>query len=255
MTPFYDHDGITLFHGDCRHILPALDAEIADVVILDPPYGDTSLEWDRPIPDLALRMLPMLKRGGSLWCFGSMRMFLDQRIDFAGWSFAQDLVWEKHNGSGFHADRFRRVHEHALQFYPAGVPWGEVFKAPVTTPDATARTVRRKSRPAHTGNIGASAYASEDGGPRLMRSVVYVPSCHGVADNETQKPDGIVRPPIEFSCPPGGLVLDPTAGAGTSLVVARDTGRRAIGIELRRDQCEAIVRRLSQGSLFGKGAA
>ena len=48
-TPYYSRDGITIYHGDCREILPHLKA---DVVISDPPYGVGYAEWDADIPDL-----------------------------------------------------------------------------------------------------------------------------------------------------------------------------------------------------------
>ena len=164
--------GITLIHGDALKVLPTIAPGSIDAVIADVPYGETSLKWDRwPAGWLELR-LPLLKPSGSLWCFGSMRMFLDEVAEFEGWRFVQDVVWEKQNGSGLHNDRFRRVHEHACQFVPKAQVWADMFKAPVTTPDATARTVRRKARPAHWGAIGNEhVFTSEDGGPRLMRSV------------------------------------------------------------------------------------
>ena len=97
--------------------------------------------------------------------------------------------------------------------------------------------------------MGPSTYTSEDGGPKLMESVIYARSCHGYAVNETQKPEAIVAPLIQYSVPPGGLVVDCFAGSGTTLAVARKTGRRSIGIELREDQCQRIVERLSQREL------
>ena len=42
MTPYYDHAGITIYHGDCREILPTL--EPVDLVLTDPPYG---IRWKR----------------------------------------------------------------------------------------------------------------------------------------------------------------------------------------------------------------
>src|SRR3546814_5592817 len=59
--------------------------------------------------------------------------------------------------------------------------------------DAVAKQVRRKTRPTHTGDIDLGAYRSEDGGPRLQRSVIDVRSCHGHAEHPTQKPLGIIR--------------------------------------------------------------
>lgn len=175
-------------------------------------------------------------------------MFLDKVGQFAGWKLAQDIVWEKHNGSNSANDRFRRLHELALHFYRG--KWGTCYKDPQYTNDATARTVRRKKRPPHWGEIGESHYTSKDGGPRLMGSVIYAKSCHGYAVNETQKPEAIVMPLVEYSVPKGGLVIDCFAGSGTTLSVARKTGRRSIGIEKREAQCREIVNRLAQGDLL-----
>jgi site-specific DNA-methyltransferase (adenine-specific) len=155
-------------------------------------------------------------------------------------------VWEKHNGAGFFNDRFRTVHEIVAHFYKCDVKWGYVYKAPQFTNDATPRTVRRKERPAHlTGARGPSHYVSEDGGPRLMRSVLYVRSEHGRAVHPTQKPEGIVEPLLLYSCPPGGIVLDPFGGAGTTAVVARKTGRHAVLFELNPEYAAMAERRLT----------
>lgn len=225
------------------HILPTLPH--ADAIITDPPYGVTSLEWDKwpdGWPEVAAQA------ADQLWCFGSMRMFLDKWEQFSKWKMAQDIVWEKHNGSNSANDRFRRIHELALHFYRG--KWKELYKKPQYTNDATARTLRRKKRTQHWGKIGNSDYFSVDGGPRLMSSVIYARSCHGHAVNEAQKPEAIVIPLVEYSVPDGGLVVDCFAGSGTTLAVAKKTGRRAIGIEKRPEQCRFIVERLAQGELL-----
>ncbi|MCK6475298.1 MAG: site-specific DNA-methyltransferase [Phycisphaerales bacterium] len=228
--------------GDCRHVLPTLEAGSVDVVIADPPYGDTSLEWDRKVSGWSKHLMRLLKPGGSLWVWHSLRYFADVLGELQGWSLAQDVVWEKHNGSNFHADRFRRVHELASHWYYGR--WSNVYKSVQTTPDATKRAVRRKARPAHTGNIGEASYASVDGGPRLMRSVMHVRSCHGKAIHPTQKPIGVLMPLIEYSCPVGGTVLDPFAGSGSTGEAATLTGRSFIGIEIDPDMAARATRRL-----------
>ncbi len=251
MKPYYQDDSTELYVGDCREILPEfLGNRTFDLTIADPPYGDTSLAWDVPVDDW-LRQLPaLLNPWASLWLFGSMRSILKAGGKLSTWKFAQDVVWEKHNGSSFHADRFKRVHEHVLQFYLG--EWANVHKSPVFTQDATKRTVRRKKRPPHTGNIEASAYASQDGGPRFMRSVLQVRSCHGEAVHPTQKPLGILTPFIEYSCPPRGTVLDPFAGSGSTLLAAKLLGRKAVGIEINEEYAELAVKRLAQEVLpFG----
>lgn len=182
-----------------------------------------------------------------MWVFGSFRYFAACFAEnmFAGWQIAQEIVWEKHNGSSFHADRFKRVHELAVHFYPIKTPWREIYKDPQFTSDATKRTVRRKGRPPHTGHIEAGSYTSEDGGPRLMRSVIYARSCHGFAQHPTQKPEEIVEPLLRFSCPPGGLVLDMFAGSGTTGVVAATHGRSFIGVELSPEYFQKAQQRVS----------
>ncbi len=61
----------------------------------------------------------------------------------------------------------------------------------------------------------------------------------------TQKPVQALRPLIESFCKPGGLVLDPFSGSGSTLVAARDTGRNWLGIELSREHFETATRRLN----------
>ncbi len=242
IEPYYADDSVTLYHGDCREILPHLGP--VDCVVADPPYVETAHEWDRwPAgwPELVAEVTR------SMWCFGSMRMFLDRAPEFRSWKFSQDIVWEKHNGSGFAADRFKRVHEHVTHWYLG--PWATIHHDTPTTADATARQVRRKARPAHMGYVEASSYSSDDGGPRLMRSVIPVRSMHGKALKSTQKPVGILVPPIRYACPPGGTVLDPFAGSGSTAEAARLIGRKSILIEVCEADCELIVQRMSQGVL------
>ncbi|MGW7630505.1 DNA-methyltransferase [Streptomyces griseoincarnatus] len=242
MKPYWEDPdaGLALYLGDMREVLPALDLH-ADLVVADPPYAETSLAWDRwpdGWPTLAATV------ASSMWCFGSMRMFLDRRDDFTGWKLSQDFVWEKHNGSGFARDRFRRVHETATHWYRGN--WASIHHEVPLIPaqfDAKGRTTSSSAVVVpHTGKIGAHSYA--DTGMRLARSVRRCPSVRrGI--HPTQKPVEVVRELIEYACPPGGLVLDPFAGSGSTLDAALRCGRRATGIEANEEYAEAAARRLS----------
>lgn len=242
--PYYAHAGITIYHGDMLSLCDdrglSFDGTF-DICVTDPPYGDTSLDWDKRIAGWP-QLIPALQ----IWCFGSFRMFMDMAKEdcWNGWKLAQEIVWEKHNGSSFHADRFKRVHELVAHFYRG--EWSQTYRSPVTTPDATARAVRRKTRPAHTGHIEDSVYLSHDGGPRLMRSVIRARSCHGYAEHPTQKPLDIIEPLLRYSLPSGGCVMDPFMGSGTVLVAAKAIGARAVGIEIEEKYCEIAAKRLSQ---------
>jgi len=248
VRPYFEQDGIAIYHGDCLDVLPALGALEASMVLADPNYGETKLDWDKLDFGWLSAVDGAAALNASLWCWGSFRMFLAVGHMFGdcGWRLAQDVVWEKHNGSGFAADRFKRVHELAAQFYRKRAAWADVYKARVTTPDAVPRQVRRKRRPPHMGNVEKGHYVSLDGGPRLQRSVIYARSCHGYADLTGQKPIAVVRPLIEHSCPPGELVIDPMMGSGTTLVVAKSLGRRAVGIDRSEARCEGAAKRLVQ---------
>lgn len=244
ITPFYDDGTVALYLGDMREVLPALGVR-ANLVVADPPYAETSLAWDRwpdGWPALAATV------SSSMWCFGSMRMFLDRRDDFTAWRLSQDVIWEKHNGSGFATDRFRRVHETALHWYRGA--WRDrvhaVPRVPRTGPKVNG--VRGADNAfAHTGAVAARSY--NDDGTRLARSVLQVRSTHRHAIHPSQKPVDLLRPLIEYACPPGGLILDPFAGSGATLEAARLTGRRAIGIERHEPYLEAAALRLAQAPL------
>jgi site-specific DNA-methyltransferase (adenine-specific) len=262
ITPYWHDDdaGLALYLGDCREILPELGLQ-ADLIVADPPFGETSLDWDCwPIGWLKAAAA----HASSLWCFGSQRMFFDHLAEFrADWTLSQDVVghdedgrpvtsdvhvvWEKHNGTGFAKDRFKRVHEHALHWYRG--PWGaqhqDTPRETYTGPDKHARA-RYDDRAAHAGAIKAVTY--RDDGTRLMRSVIKVKSVRG-GINETEKPLPLLEPLIHYACPPGGLVVDPMAGSCSVLEVARLMGRPAIGIEKRESQCEAAALRLSAMTL------
>ena len=249
-TPYYQDESVTLYLGDWRELIA--EDFTADLIVTDPPYGETSLDWDvwpGGWPTLAAR------HARSMWCFGSMRMFLDQRHEFASWKFSQEVVWEKHNGSSMAADRFSRVHEFATFWYQG--QWADIHHITPTTSDATPRTVRRKAKTAQwQGARGASEYTSIDGGPRLMRSVIFERSMHGRAINETEKPVPVLEPLIQYGCVPGGTVLDLYAGSSSTLAAARNIGRKGVGFEKRESQCEAAALRLAQGVLdFGEASA
>ena len=235
---------VRILVGDALAKLPELPDGSVDCIITDPPYGETSLGWDRRILGWPDELTRVLKPTGTMWVFGSLRMFWEDKQEFSRWQIVQDIVWEKHNGSNPAADRFRRVHEHVVQFRRYGDPWRDIYADVQKTNDATARTVRRKERPPHWGKIENSTYASEDGGQRLMRSVIYARSEHGRAVHPTQKPLAVIEPLLRYSCPLGGIVLDPFAGSGTTGVAAQRNGRDAILIEISPEYAAMARKRI-----------
>jgi len=105
MKPYYERDGIQIFHGDCRDVLPALGAGSADAIVTDPPYGLAFMgkAWDHGVPGVPFwnEALPILKPGGHLLAAGGTRTHhrLMVAIEDAGFDIRDCLMWLY--GSGF----------------------------------------------------------------------------------------------------------------------------------------------------------
>lgn len=246
MTAYYSDDSVTLHLGDCREVLPTLDIK-PDCCITDPPYGETSLAWDR-WPD----GWPAAVAGvtSSLWCFGTLRMFMARATDLAAWNLSHDVVWRKHNASGPNADRFRRIHEQVAHFYRGR--WSDVFRCPQRITTGIVELGRVVGQGAKAiGQRGAYRGSSwSDDGSRLMTSVIDARSMHRIGGaHPCEKPVVILDPLIRYACPEDGLVLDVFAGSGSTAEAARLCGRRTVLIEADERYCEAIALRMQRDVL------
>lgn len=246
-SPYYQDDQVTLYHGDCLEVIDGLGH--FDLVLTDPPYGETAIAWDSwPQGWPAVAAL----HANSMWCFGSMRMFMNQVMEFAGWKFSQDVIWEKHTGTGMATDRFARIHENAVHWYRGD--WSDIYhEAPRVKVGNLRRTASKPVGAARSEHLGSTAKQDLwiDDGTRLAHSVFRVHGMHRRGDHPTEKPTGVLEPLIQYGCPTGGTILDMFAGSGSTLAAAKGTGRRAVGIEAREEYCERAAKRLAQDTLFG----
>jgi site-specific DNA-methyltransferase (adenine-specific) len=241
MKPYWTDGQVTLYHGDCRTVLPALGVT-ADCIVADPPYGETSLAWDR-WPDGWLDAAAGVT--SSLWCFGSSRMYMAHWKQFAAWTFSHEVVWEKNIGTSMADDRFRKIHEFIVHWYRG--KWADVHhEVPREAHYGRRQNTRQGTYGKGIQYDNAPMAAWQDRGDRITTSVLRVSNLRRRGIHPTEKPVGILDPLIRYACPPGGLVVDPFAGSGSTLDAARCTGRRAIGIEADERYCEAAARRLSQ---------
>lgn len=249
MSLYYSDDRVQLYHGDCREVLPAIDTDDVDAVITDPPYGETSLVWDR-WPDGWPSAIPALIN--SMWCFGSMRMFLARSAEFAGWKLSQDVIWSKPRGGVAYPDRATvRTHEIITHWYRGD--WANVYRdQPRQAHYGPGKGTIHRGETGPAWNGSRRAHAWTDDGTRALSSVLEFQTMRMRGIHPTEKPTGLLEILLGYSTPAGsGIVLDPFAGSCSTLAAAKATGRRAIGIEADERYCEIAAKRLAQDTLFG----
>ena len=208
VEPYYEHAGITIYHGDCREVLPSLKA---DVVVTDPPYGIGADEaasknkgqwgwrdygetsWDRERPDADVFDAMLAASDGQVIWGGNY--FADMLPPSMGW-----LAWDKGQREFSLADfemAWTSFHRAARCFV---YPRGRALLDGKRHPTQKAEAVMRWS----------------------------IESCDS----------GIGRPAV--------TIPDPFMGSGTTLRAAKDLGRKAIGIEIEERYCEIAAKRLAQ---------
>lgn len=245
MRPYYQDEYVTIYHADFRAWSSVFPVAAA---VVDPPYEETGLAWDNWPEGWPAWLRAHLPSTASMWCWGSLRMFMEHAGEFADWRMSQDVIWEKNNGSSLHADRFRRVHEQPAHFYPRRTKWADVYKAPVirTGYEDRKKPILRQGKPAHWAEIQREGVAYEYDGTRLARSVIYADAVrHGVRHG-TPKPVSVQRDLVAYSCPPGGAIVDIFCGSGSALEAAKQMGRRAIGFDADVEAVREAADRVSQ---------
>ena len=104
-TPYYDHAGITIYHGDCRDVMAGLSEASMDAIVCDPPYGLSFMGkgWDHGVPGVEFwaEAMRVAKPGAHLLAFGGTRTYhrLACAIEDAGWEIRDCVMWVY--GSGF----------------------------------------------------------------------------------------------------------------------------------------------------------
>jgi DNA modification methylase len=251
MKPYYEQDGITIYHGDCREVLPEIGK--ADFVLTSPPYNcgkdyaDHDDDWQLPdyfsfIEDAVHAAANALNPGGyfalnvpswigsredQVFAFDEYKDLLSRHVPF------EDLIiWAKSP--------------------PNGTAWGNFPTSPRIRANHEWLLIHRAPGP---GPLGKSDITWPEWS-RLTQSVWTInPELPYRDVHPATFPDELARRAIMLFSPAGSMVCDPFMGTGTTLAVAKVCGRRAIGIELSERYCEIAANRLRQGVLFGAGVA
>lgn len=224
--PYYADDLVTLYHGDCLEITEWL---AADVLVTDPPYGMSyvsnsskggpsaaiAADGDTAARDSVLHLWRSHDPNGSDGNLRPALMFGTWRVPRPS-EVRQLVVWDKGDSPGMG---------------DLAIPWG----------------------PAHEEVYVMGVGFSGKRRPNLYRVPTLPPAASYRPDHPTPKPVQLMEQLISYC--PGVVVADPFAGSGSTLVAARNLGRKAIGVELEERYCEVIANRLAQGALdFGDTA-
>lgn len=167
---------------------------------------------------------PQDKKGDGLWCKPKQLLLIPHRFAIAmqdsDWVVRNDNVWVKPNPIPDQVrDRCSMSHEYV--FHLVKSRWYYFDKEQIGRKAASGKTLP----PTDTWEI-APARSSHKHKARFSEE--------------------LVRIPVLSTTPPGGIVLDPFGGSGTTLAFARRAGFRAIGIDIKREFCELMVQQLKE---------
>lgn len=244
-TPYYQDESVTLWHGDCREILPLI--ERVDVVLTDPPYSEHTHSSVRS------SKMRANDRGG--------RYGADTRrvVNLGFEHLADDLRVAC-------SEQFARLASRWVLVF-SDVESDHLWRGSLTTAGLdyvrTGAWVKVGSTPQFSGDRPATGFEAitiahppgrkrwNGGGKHAVWQVPIVldRGRNGARLHPTQKPLALMRELVALFSDPGDLLLDPFAGSGTTLVAARLEGRRAIGVERDEAHCEVIARRLAHGDV------
>jgi DNA modification methylase len=218
LKPYYESGGITIYHGDCREIIPMLSP--VDLLLTDPPYGiDLNTDNSR----------------------------------FSGGNVAS--VSRRGNGQGTAAGK--PIANDAEPFDPSflvgigkhQVIWGWNNFPHKLPSGACLVWLKRYDEAFGTFLSDAElAWMSKGHGVYCKRDL----SNNAIANERvhpTQKPLSLMAWCLNFF-PDATAILDPFMGSGTTLRAAKDLGRKAIGIEIEEKYCEIAAKRMAQEVLF-----
>jgi site-specific DNA-methyltransferase (adenine-specific) len=253
-----------IFTGDCLQVLPRLPEASVDLAFADPPFNigyeydvyhdrkgrSDYLAWTEQWLAAVRRVL---KPTASFYVAigDEYAAEMKVRLDAAGLVMRNWIVW--HYTFGVHCTKkFTRSHAHI--FYYVVDPKRYTFNADAVRVPSARQTTYADRRANPKGRLPDDTWVlrpQEDG--RFFRpseDTWYESRICGTFKERTghpcQMPEAVLERIVLASSNAGDLVLDPFAGSGTTLAVAKRLGRRYLGVELSEDYAAAIRRRLGE---------
>ena len=281
MTPYYEDDRATIYHGDCAEVIASLPDESVDCVVTSPPYAEQRATTYGGIPEAdypqwtALWMEPLkrvLKPRGSVIINIRPHVHKGKISDYTlntrlllrtcGWAEIEELIWFKPGSPPMgRVDRPRRSWESLHWFGLSGDVWCD----PKANGTQSERVGMEKSGRAYRHGWAHLSGASETLKKGVARSIDVATVPFDTAPDSPDTSHPAVYPYklpawcIRLVCPPGGTVLDPFSGSGTTGVAAVKEGRSYLGIDVAEEYAAMSARRVAKEpdtlDIFGGDAA
>ena len=234
------------YQGDCLEVMKGIEDKSIDMILADLPYNTTACHWDVLIPFEPLweQYKRIIKDNGAIVLTAS-QPFTSALVMSNPKMFKYEWIWEKHKGTNFFLAKKQplKVHESVLIFggsnYNPQMVEGTPYK------QRGSHNINKKG-----GMFGGHAvgYSKDyDSSKRYPRSVLPI-SNHNqkrTSFHPTQKPVALFEYLIKTYTNEGDLVLDNTAGSGTTGVACKNTNRNFILIEQDEKYCDIIKERVS----------
>lgn len=235
-----------VIHGDCLDVMQDIPSNSIDMILCDLPYGTTQNKWDVIIPlDKLWEQYERIIKDNGMICLTSAEPFTSTLITSNKKLFKYDLIWDKKLSSGFlNAKRMPlRRHEQILCFYkklppynPEMVTRGKVRKKGITTETGK-----------HTSNYGKFDNSVVENNEYYPTSIIEVSNANRKDKlHPTEKPLELFEYLIKTYTNEGDLVLDNTAGSGTTAVACIRFNRNYICIEKEEKYYHLIQKRVSE---------
>jgi site-specific DNA-methyltransferase (adenine-specific) len=246
---YYRDDSCVIYNGDCLEVMKDIPSGSIDMVLTDPPYGTTACKWDSIIPlePMWEQLKRVIKKNGAIVMTASQPFTCilgASNIKYLKYSW----TWRKTRATGhLNAKKMpMKDCEDILIFYkkpPTYNPQG-ISACDIEVWNSRSHSERGKSKDATsvvTGGIDYKPYKQT--ATNYPRQVLDFAS-EGNTVHPTQKPVALMEYLIKTYTNEGETVLDFTMGSGTTLLAAKNIGRKAIGIELDKAYCDIGVKRL-----------
>jgi site-specific DNA-methyltransferase (adenine-specific) len=216
LTPYYDDGrGIVIYHGDCREILPTLGK--FDLLLTDPPYDISTSGGGiggrrKYLSDIRGKIdegfdMSILAPFPNWFCFCAKAQLLALLNAAQDGDRWQLITWNKTNPTPLCDGNYLPDTEYIVHSFASGRLFGEF---------------RDKSR------------------------FIVQPVEKNGFEHPTVKPLAVMGKLVRLGSQVGEIIVDPYCGSGSTLVAAKENGRRCVGIEREERYCEIAARRLQQ---------